>query len=365
MWMASRRTFNLARSRRIVHAGPAFRVRLAALPALLAVASGPEIAPAAQAESCAVWVVRNALETRDAWRAALDAVERIGCRAIYLQVSGRWDAYFPSVVFVPPATPPRGGDWADDPFGRALVEARGRGIEVHAWVNALLAWSAESPPGDPDHVFRRHPEWFVRGPRGSMRAMSRASLDAAGLAGEGWFLDPARADVRTELRRFVLELVTRYPVDGVHLDYIRYPTGWAPPGGDAAVGLLVGLIRDDLRAIRPGIVLSAAVLPRPEESRRSFAQDWAAWLERGLIDEVVPMVYRETPAAVEREVAGYPPELPRERIRVGVRIDRLDPGEVAETVRRLDARGASGVAIFSHNLLLEGAWRRAGPVVSR
>ena len=48
------------------------------------------------------------------------------------------------------------------------------------------------------------------------------------------FLDPAVLEVRTQLRRFILELVLRYPVDGVHLDYIRYPAGWAPAGGAAS-----------------------------------------------------------------------------------------------------------------------------------
>lgn len=314
---------------------------------------------AAQGPPCAVWVVRDALVTREAWRGALGAVERAGCRRIYLQVSGRWDAYFPSAVFVGPATAPRGAGWADDPLRHALADAHARGIEVQAWVNAMLAWSAEAPPADPDHVFRRRPDWFVVGPTGrSMRSLSRADLDRAGLVGEGWFLDPARAEVRTELRRFLLELATRYPVDGIHLDYIRYPTGWRPAGGDLAITYLVGLVRQDLRAIRPELVLSAAVLPRPEESIRSFGQDWATWLERDLIDEAVPMVYRDTPGAVEAMVAAYPATVPRARVWVGVRIDRLTPAEVAETGRRLAGHGVGGVALFSHVLLLEDrAWR--------
>lgn len=314
----------------------------------------------AQSVACGVWVVRNALESPEAWRRSLDAVERTGCGRVYLQVSGRWDAYFPSRVFVAPASAPHG--W-EDPLAGALAEAHARGLEVHAWVNALLAWSAPDPPAEPDHVWRRFPGWFVTRQGRSMRDLSRAELDREGLVGEGWFLDPARPEVRTELRRFVLELASRYPVDGVHLDYIRYPSGWAPPGGAENVTRLVGLIHEDLAAVRPAAELSAAVMPVPDIARETFGQDWATWLERGLVEAVLPMVYRETPGQVERIVREWPPWVPRERVWVGLRIDRLGPAEVADTRRRLAADGVAGVALFSHNLLLEDrAWngRRGG-----
>lgn len=305
---------------------------------------------------CAVWVVRNALESPAAWRQALDAVERAGCQRMYLQVSGRWDALYPSHVFVPPATPPRG--W-EDPLADALVEAHARGIEVHAWVNALLGWSAADPPPDPNHVWRRHPDWFVSRDGRSMRELTRLDLDRAGLAGEGWFLDPAREEVRTELRRFVLELVTRYGVDGVHLDYIRYPSGWTPVDGASHVTRLVALIRNDLAKVRPEAVLSAAVMPVPDVARESFGQDWADWLERGLVEAVAPMVYRDTPALIESVVRRWPETVPRDRVWVGVRIDRIGPAELAETGRRLAGYGVAGVALFSHNLLLDDpVWSR-------
>ena len=310
----------------------------------------------AQDPPCAVWVVRNALESPDVWRRALDAVERAGCRRMYLQVSGRWDALYPSRVFVPPVTPPRG--W-EDPLADALVEAHTRGIEVHAWVNALLGWSSADPPPDPNHVWRRHPDWFVSRDGRSMRELTRLDLDRTGLAGEGWFLDPARAEVRTELRRLVLELVTGYAVDGVHLDYIRYPTGWTPVDGASHVTRLVALIRNDLAKVRPEAVLSAAVMPVPDVARDAFGQDWADWLELGLADAVAPMVYRDTPAAIERVVREWPEAVPRERVWVGVRIDRIDPAELAQTSRRLAGDGIAGLALFSHNLLLElPVWSR-------
>lgn len=363
--MGLREHLNLRRFRSFVHRGGAVGVAAAALVGTPS-AAGPAPDPPVAA-SCAVWVVRDALASREAWREALDAVERVGCRAVLLQVSGRWDAWYESAVFPAPQSPPRGEGWADDPFGRALAEARSRGIEVHAWVNALLAWSAPEPPTSAAHVFRSRPGWFVPAPDGrSMRALDRRELDRLGLAGEGWFLDPARVDVRTALRRFVLELATRYPVDGVHLDYIRYPAGWAPRGGADAVTLLVALVRADLRAVRPAARLSVAVMPRPEIARGDFGQDWEAWLERGLVDEAIPMAYRDSPRDVVELIGGWPPGLPPERVRVGLRLDRLDPAEVREVDRALAARGFAGIALFSHRLLLdEPTWRGFGAAVGR
>ena len=350
-----RQTVNIPPAAAIVHSGGRLQACISLCLIVLGLTLFVVEAPA-QDPPCAVWIVRNALDTPGSWRQALDAVERVGCRRIYLQVSGRWDALYPSHVFVPPVTLPRG--W-EDPLAGALADAHARGIEVHAWVNALIAWSAAEPPPDPHHVWRRHPDWFVSRDGRSMRELTRGELDRAGFVGEGWFLDPARAEVRTELRRLVLELATRYAVDGVHLDYIRYPSGWSPPRGEVHVSRLVALIRGDLAQVRPGLHLSAAVMPVPDVARESFGQDWADWLERGTVDAVAPMVYRETPDAVESVVGGWPAGLARERIWVGLRIDRLDPGEVAETRRRLAAHGVGGVALFSHNILLEDRdWAR-------
>ena len=350
-----RRTLNIPVERPSVHFRGRIRTCISLSLFALSLTTGV-VSGRAQEPPCAVWVVRNALESPASWRQALEAVERAGCGRMYLQVSGRWDALYPSHVFVAPVTSPRG--W-EDPLADALADAHARGIEVHAWVNALIAWSAAEPPPDPHHVWHRHPDWFVHRSGRSMRELTRLDLDRAGFVGEGWFLDPARSEVRTELRRLVLEVATRYEVDGVHLDYIRYPSGWNPPGGEAHVTRLVALIRDDLAQVRPGLPLSAAVMPVPRIARESFGQDWADWLERGLVDAVAPMVYRETPTAVESVVRGWPAALPRERIWVGVRIDHLGPDEVAETRRRVAGHGVGGLALFSHNILLEDrAWSR-------
>ena len=57
------------------------------------------------------------------------------------------------------------------------------------------------------------------------------------------------------------------------------------------IGALVGRIRDEAHAVRPGIRVSAAVLSRYHLGRHQAMQDWIAWLRRGQLDTACIMAY--------------------------------------------------------------------------
>ncbi|MFN2432850.1 MAG: glycoside hydrolase family 10 protein [Gemmatimonadota bacterium] len=335
--------------------------------------------------------MRNTLSSREETERMVRDCERIGCSLLFLQVSGRWDAYFPSQTF------PRGQFWDSaegDNLRRAIELAHERGIRVHAWVNALLGWAADEPPRDPEHVFHRHPEWFLVGHDGrSIVELSRGELDRRRL--EGYFLEPRIPEVRSELRRFVLELVTRYALDGVHLDYIRFPSpawgfqpelrrryrddvgldprdlflrerelaaergaGWLAQARDdwqewhrAGVTQLVRLIAGDLRDVRPDLELSAAVLANPASARDDFGQDWAGWLEEGILDLAAPMVYRASAGQVLDLLQTIHRRVPEGRVYAGVSLEFLGAREIPTIEGLMERYGSDGLAIFSYNLL--------------
>src|SRR5262249_31906487 len=141
---------------------------------------------------------------------------------------------------------------------------------------------------------------------------------------EGVFLSPALPGVRAWLGSIVREIVERYAVDGVQLDYIRLPgvelhgdagaladdsrdarspaggrRASAPAGGKeprteaecAHVSAAVGEVRDSLARVRPGLPLSAAVLADTAVAERANAQRWTSWLRDGLIDRAFAMCY--------------------------------------------------------------------------
>jgi uncharacterized lipoprotein YddW (UPF0748 family) len=351
----------------------------------------------------ALWVVRNTLASREETERAVRDCERIRCSLLFLQVSGRWDAYFPSSLFPP------GQAWAqeEDNLARAIELAHARGIRVHAWVNSLLGWAAADPPRDRDHIFYRHPEWFLVGKDGrSILSLSRRELDRRRI--EGYFLEPRLPAVRSELRRLLLELVTRYPLDGVHLDYIRLPSSeWgfhdelraryrveagidplelysrerelkAARGASGleearaawqawhreGVSQLVRLIAADLKSVRPELELSAAVLANPRSARDDFGQDWLSWLEEGTLSLAVPMVYRSSARQVLESLQAIHRLAARDHpLYAGVSLEFLRPGEIPPVEGLMGRYGADGLAIFSYNLL--GGDRRALELLAR
>ncbi len=284
--------------------------------------------------TASVWVVRHQLLTSGTIEQAVRDISDAGMSRVFVQVSGRSDSYFPSTI-LPLSEEIPTGSGLRDPFDEFLDAAREAGIEVHAWVNVLFSWSRPVPPVSREHPFNLHPEWFVYDGEGkSHHACPLDRLQRRGVP--GYFLSPAHPGVGNLIRRYLEEIVTRYDIRGIHLDYIRLPSrdascGWrertgferiyyADPlalsaDGDPALtdafgesgvealrgewqkfrqGLvtdLVASINEGLDRINPDLVLSAAVFPNPDSSAVQYAQDWKSWLDRDLVDFVVMMSY--------------------------------------------------------------------------
>jgi uncharacterized lipoprotein YddW (UPF0748 family) len=135
---------------------------------------------------------------------------------IFLQVRARAVAYYRSHLEPWAHRPPLsvlGHDPGWDPLDVALDLGRARGLEIHAWVNALIGWCTrdEIPETDPRHVLLAHPEW---------KMVSAAGDDD--VDGCTW-ITPGDEDARAHLAAVAADIARSYPVDGVHLDFIRYP----------------------------------------------------------------------------------------------------------------------------------------------
>lgn len=132
------------------------------------------------------------------------------------------------------------------PFETMYRRCRDKGIRVHAWVNALLVWSLEKKPDSLNHVLYRHPDWFLRDIFG--RRMSEYSYqDWSQFGIEGLFLDPANPAVREYIADIVHDITSRYDVNGIHLDFIRYPGIWWSLEPTEQTCLLSGMISDTLQ----------------------------------------------------------------------------------------------------------------------
>lgn len=92
-----------------------------------------------------------------------------------------------------------------DPLQYLTEEAHKRGIQVHTWliVGPVGLWDGEKGP-----VLTNHPEWALQ--------------NSCGDTFKNW-LDLSQDEVRHFWCDIVSEIVQNYNVDGIHLDYIRYP----------------------------------------------------------------------------------------------------------------------------------------------
>lgn len=163
------------------------------------------------------------------------------------------------------------------------------------------------------------------------------------------WLNPGAPAVQEGLVALVVDACSRLPLDVIQFDdHLGHPSDfgydpltleqWRQTAAGAAqpdprdddpawrswragrVTALVRRIRAAMATHCPTVRLS--ISPNPQAfSYRMYLADWLAWVEEGLVDEVVVQLYRDSPAALRRELTQ--PSLRRARERVPVRIGLL------------------------------------------
>lgn len=325
-------------------------VLAAALALLVVFPVVPEGQQAPQYRGFWVDTFNTRLNTPEDTAAVVARARAAGANALFVQVRRRGDAWYTSG-----SEPlPEGVSIADgfDPLGDLVGRARGAGLQLHAFAVVGAIWNQASLPLSPLHVFNRHgltPDGTPRPGRDNW--LTRTLLPDTGSAvsygghrfGADFWLDFGHPDAVAYIEDALLELVARYDVDGLHLDRIRYPdigvTGQSA-GSGASVGyndvslerfrrrhgLAAGAVPapndplwNDWRreqvtalvrrvylgamALKPSVTVSAAVTafgdaPADEaawtasEPYWRVFQDWRAWAEEGIVDLLVPMLYR-------------------------------------------------------------------------
>lgn len=269
-------------------------------------------APASEVRGAWVSAWNKGYLTPDEADATIAAAKKAKLNTLFIQVRKTADAYYDS------KTEPRGSNLAAgdyDPLAYTIEKAHAQGIKVHAWINVCRVWIGKDPPEDPNHLVNKHPDWLNRDSAGNARAS------------DGMFIDPGVPEARDYVVSVIEDIARRYDVDGIHLDYIRYPgKDWGysdialarykkqmgqtkKPAADnpmwsrwrrTQVTELMKETRKAVKHVRPKAMLSAATITW-KDCGPSFPatgpyklvhQDWQSWLSAGLLDANVPMNYR-------------------------------------------------------------------------
>ena len=258
-----------------------------------------------------------------------------------------------------------------DQLAQCVAAARKYDLEVHVW---KITWNLEGAP-----------KGFVE----KMRKDGRTQVSATGKP-LNWLCPSHPKNVQLELES-ILEIVTNYDVDGIHLDYIRYPGSHAcyceecrkrftlamrqqidewpnavlPKTGkygdkyiewrSQQITRLVRLLHKRLEEANPDLKLSTAVFGSYPACVTSIGQDWIAWAKAGYVDFVCPMNYTENTNYFTELLADQLTLMPK-----GVAIypgigatatnSLLVPDAVVEQIYLSRFLGASGWTIFDYSL---------------
>jgi uncharacterized lipoprotein YddW (UPF0748 family) len=240
---------------------------------------------------------------------------RANLNALIVQVRKNADAYFNR------SDEPRAADIIGptdfDPLAYViqLAHAATPRIEVHAWLNTFFA-------GESSGLFAQQgDQWGNRASDGSQTG----------------YLDPGVPEVQIYTHKIFMDLARNYNVDGLHMDFVRYPgvdSGYSPeavaqymlqtgasttpdPEDEAwkawRRARVTAFVRDlhaDLKVTKPNVRLSGALIcfgggpasaadwPLTSAYRTVF-QDWRAWMANRYLDFGVPMNYDSTWSSLE------------------------------------------------------------------
>lgn len=229
---------------------------------------------------------RSAEKQKEELRTILDRLQKANINTVLLQTRIRATTIYPSqyepwdgcLSGFPGKSP------GYDALQFAIDECHKRGMEVHAWVVTI-------PVG----------KWNSYGCRQLRKRFPRLikRIDQDG------YMDPEATQTGCYLAEMCREIVQRYDVDGIHLDYIRYPETWKfRIGKDQARGNITRIVEKIHQAVKkekPWVKMSCSPIGKFDDLSRYWshgwnaytkvAQDAQAWLKDGLMDELFPMMY--------------------------------------------------------------------------
>lgn len=179
--------------------------------------------PSKAGEIHGVWIrpTQRSVQEIDA---ALDKMLSAGIQDVFLETYFQSYTIFPSKTLASYGIQPQRKEFLGwDPLQVWIDEAHKRNMRIHVWFQTFYAGN-DNIAAIPSHVLSVHPDWanvqYLN--YNSERPMPSRSEH------NGYFLDPANPQVQTYLLSLLSEIVQNYNVDGLNIDYIRYPASLSP-----------------------------------------------------------------------------------------------------------------------------------------
>lgn len=231
----------------------------------------------------------------------LDRLQEAHFNTVLFQVRTRGEVLYRSSIepYSAVLTGQAGKDPGYDPLAFVIEECHKRGMECHAWMVSI-------PLGGRKHVASL-----------SKSSITRKRPDMCVMHKGEWFLDPAHAHTKVYLMQLTHEIIDRYDIDGIHLDYHRYPENSNFPdaksykrkGGGRSLEQwrrdnlteILRYIYQGVKEVKPWVKVSTSPVGKYRDTARYPSRGWNAyhavyqdvkqWMEEGIQDQIYPMVY--------------------------------------------------------------------------
>ena len=216
----------------------------------------------------------------------LDQLQQANINTILLQTRIRATTIYPSALEPWDAclTGHAGQSPGYDPLTFAIEECHKRGMQLHAWMVAI-------PIG----------KWNGAG----CKNLRNSRPNLVKKIGDEGFINPDESGAADYLAALCRDVVSRYDIDGIHLDYIRYPDQWKNIRNKQQardnITRIVRSIHSDVKRLKPWVMVSSSPVGKYADTRRASSHGWnardivcqdvAQWMNEGLMDAIFPMMY--------------------------------------------------------------------------
>lgn len=228
----------------------------------------------------------NAAEQRREMIRTLDMLKAAGINTVLLQTRVRASTIYPSAIEPWDAclTGSHGRAPGYDPLQFCIDECHRRGMELHAWIVTIPV--GKLTEARCKEFQRRNPQLFSK-------------------VGDSGYMNPENPRTGDYLARICQEVTRNYDIDGIHLDYIRYPETWklkvSRAQGRQNITSIVRKIHQAVKQEKPWVKLSCSPIGKHGDLTRYRSGGWNAynavcqhaqeWMREGLMDQLYPMQY--------------------------------------------------------------------------
>ena len=221
-------------------------------------------------------------------------IKATGCNTVYVQVRSHADAYYDSNYFAKSSKTSKDFDQL-----KVMVEvAHKYGLSIHAWINPMRGPSASAMESMADTAVMK--KWYKDPSKNGKYIVNY---------GGNYYFNPAYPEVRQLICNGVAEIVSRYNVDGIHIDDYFYPSGaassfdssaysqygsgksladWRRSNTDAMVSSMYRTIKN----INSKIPFGISPAGNNSNNYNSLYANVSKWCSTsGYLDYVVPQIY--------------------------------------------------------------------------